>query len=92
MKRRPLTGRGWGCLLSGVLLMLAANIVSARPLLYLGVLLVALQLTGWSPTKPGLVRYDQAFTRDDIADLINWMRTELPRDATVVAAKSLFGR
>ena len=44
MKRRPLTGRGWGCLLSGVLLMLAANIVSARPLLYLGVLLVALPL------------------------------------------------
>jgi uncharacterized protein (DUF58 family) len=44
MKRRPLTGRGWGCLLSGILLMLAANIVSARPLLYLGVLLVALPL------------------------------------------------
>ncbi|GAA2864683.1 DUF58 domain-containing protein [Microbacterium arabinogalactanolyticum] len=44
MKRRPLTGRGWGCLLSGVLLMLAANIVSARPLLYLGVLLLALPL------------------------------------------------
>ncbi|OJU38825.1 MAG: hypothetical protein BGN97_10925 [Microbacterium sp. 69-10] len=44
MKRRPLTGRGWGCLLSGILLMIAANIVSARPLLYLGVLLVALPL------------------------------------------------
>jgi uncharacterized protein (DUF58 family) len=42
MKRRPLTGRGWGCLLSGVVLIVAANVVAARPLLYLGVLLVAL--------------------------------------------------
>lgn len=42
MKRRPLTGRGWGCLLSGILLIVAANVVAARPLLYLGVLLVAL--------------------------------------------------
>lgn len=44
MKRRPLTARGWGCLLSGILLIVAANVVAARPLLYLGVLLVALPL------------------------------------------------
>jgi uncharacterized protein (DUF58 family) len=44
MKRRPLTGRGWGCLLSGILLIVAANVVAARPLLYLGVLLVALPM------------------------------------------------
>ncbi|MFC7788977.1 DUF58 domain-containing protein [Microbacterium sp. MAHUQ-60] len=44
MNRRPLTGRGWGCLLSGILLIVAANVVAARPLLYLGVLLVALPL------------------------------------------------
>jgi len=44
MKRRPLTGRGWGCLLSGILLIVAANVVAARPLLYVGVLLAALPL------------------------------------------------
>lgn len=44
MTRRPLTARGWGCLLSGLLLVTAANIVGARPLLYLGVLLIALPL------------------------------------------------
>lgn len=44
MKRRPLTARGWGCLLSGIALIISANIASARPLLYIGVLLVALPL------------------------------------------------
>lgn len=44
MKRRPLTARGWGSLLSGILLIIAANIVSARPLLYIGVLLMTLPL------------------------------------------------
>lgn len=44
MRRRPLTARGWGCLLSGILLVVAANVISARPLLYLGVLLAALPL------------------------------------------------
>ncbi|BDZ37431.1 hypothetical protein [Microbacterium suwonense] len=42
MKRRPLTARGWGCLLSGILLIVAANVLSARPLLYVGLLLAAL--------------------------------------------------
>ncbi len=50
-----------------------------------GALLLILQITGWSPTKPGLYRYDHAFTRDDIADLQAWMRAELPPNVTVVA-------
>ncbi|WP_298865724.1 DUF58 domain-containing protein [uncultured Microbacterium sp.] len=41
-RSRPLTARGWGCLLSGILLIVAANIAAARPLLYIGVLLAAL--------------------------------------------------
>lgn len=45
----------------------------------------ALQLTGWSSTKPGLWRYDRAFQQDDIADLAAWMRKELPANAIVVA-------
>ncbi|MEJ1089028.1 DUF58 domain-containing protein [Microbacterium sp. Mu-80] len=44
MKRRPLTARGWGCLLIGILLSVAANVIGARPLLYLGVLLILLPL------------------------------------------------
>ncbi|MFD5226570.1 DUF58 domain-containing protein [Microbacterium sp. NPDC058342] len=44
MKRRPLTARGWACLLCGLLLLVAANVVSARPLLYPAVLLLALPL------------------------------------------------
>lgn len=44
MRRRPLTARGWGCLLSGILIIVAANLVAARPLLYLGVLLIALPI------------------------------------------------
>ncbi|MGF2950274.1 DUF58 domain-containing protein [Microbacterium alcoholitolerans] len=44
MKRRPLTARGWGCLLVGILLAVAANVIGARPLLYIGVLLILLPL------------------------------------------------
>ncbi|WP_309065449.1 DUF58 domain-containing protein [Microbacterium sp.] len=40
MKRRPLTPRGAGCLITGILLMIAANVLAARALLYVGVLLV----------------------------------------------------
>ncbi len=41
MKRRPLTLRGAGCLLTGILLIIAANVLAARALLYVGVLLIA---------------------------------------------------
>jgi hypothetical protein len=50
-----------------------------------GALLLLLQFTGWSRSKAGWWRYDQAFTRDDIADLNAWMREKLPASSLVVA-------
>jgi hypothetical protein len=47
--------------------------------------LVILQITGWSSTKPGWSQYDAAFVRDDISALIVWMKKDLPADAVVVA-------
>ena len=59
MKRRPLTARGWGCLLLGILLAIAANLIGARPLLYLGVLLMLLPpaslLVAYLPRRRGEV-------------------------------------
>jgi hypothetical protein len=49
------------------------------------VVLVLMQITGWSSTKPGWSQYDIAFVRDDIAALIAWMKKDLPADAIVVA-------
>lgn len=42
MRRRPLTTRGVGALVLGILLVIGANVLGARPLLYVGVLLLAL--------------------------------------------------
>lgn len=53
-------------------------------------LLILLQVTGWSSTKPGWSQYDAAFVHDDIAALVAWMKKELPADA-VVAADSRAG-
>ncbi|MEJ1090086.1 DUF58 domain-containing protein [Microbacterium istanbulense] len=44
MRRRPLTTRGVGTLLLGLLLVVAANVLGARSLLYVAVLLLALPL------------------------------------------------
>lgn len=44
MRRRPLTTRGVGVLVLGILLVIAANVIGARALLYVGVLLLALPL------------------------------------------------
>ncbi|PYD01748.1 DUF58 domain-containing protein [Microbacterium esteraromaticum] len=44
MRTRPLTARGAACLILGGLLCVAANVLAARPLLYLGVLLLLLPL------------------------------------------------
>jgi len=44
MNRRSLTARGTACLVAGILLAIAANVASARPLLYVAVLLIALPL------------------------------------------------
>lgn len=60
MKRRVLTPRGWGCLLSGILLIVAANVTGGRPLIYLGVLLMALPMFSLMlvrlPRRRGVVR------------------------------------
>jgi hypothetical protein len=48
-------------------------------------MLIIVQITGWSSTKPGWSQYDAAFVRDDISALLTWMRRELPADAVVVA-------
>lgn len=44
MRTRPLTARGAACLVLGGALCVAANVLAARPLLHLGVLLVVLPL------------------------------------------------
>ncbi|WP_309129871.1 DUF58 domain-containing protein [Microbacterium sp.] len=59
MNRRSLTARGAACLIAGILLVVAANVVSARPLLYVGVLLIALPLLAalsvFAPRRSGQV-------------------------------------
>jgi type II secretory pathway component PulM len=49
------------------------------------ILLLALQVTGWWPSKPGWMQYDQAFQHDDQAALLAWMREELPATAVIAA-------
>jgi len=44
MNRRSLTARGMACLVAGILLAVAANVATSRPLLYVAVLLIALPL------------------------------------------------
>lgn len=47
------------------------------------VLLAAAQLPSWTRDRAGLLRYDAAFQRDDLQELIEWMRAEMPPDAVV---------
>jgi hypothetical protein len=47
--------------------------------------LVIMEFTGWSAGKPGWFTYDQAFQRDDKAELITWMKANLPKEAKVAA-------
>lgn len=44
-------------------------------------LLIAAQLPSWTEDRGGLVRYWQAFQRDDNAELIEWISKEIPADA-----------
>ena len=59
MKRRPLTARGLGCLLTGIALAIAANMIAARPMLYIAVLLILLPLLSllitFVPRRRGVV-------------------------------------
>ncbi len=52
--------------------------------------LLAVQLFGWAQTKPGWLRYDAAFQRDDLRELVAWMKGDLPAQS-VVAADSRVG-
>jgi hypothetical protein len=47
------------------------------------VLLLAAQLPSWTRDRAGLLRYDHAFQHDDLQELIDWMRTDVPPDAVV---------
>lgn len=59
MRRRPLTARGWGCLATGIALAIASNVIAARPLLYIAVLLIVLPvlalLIAYVPRRRGEV-------------------------------------
>ncbi|GAA3941396.1 DUF58 domain-containing protein [Microbacterium soli] len=68
MKTRPLTARGWASLLSGLLLIVVANLVSARPLVHLGVLLIALPLLSLVTVR--LPRRRGTVTRQISTDLL----------------------
>ncbi len=46
-------------------------------------LLVAAQLPSWTEDRGGLVRYWQAFERDDNAELVEWLRKEVPSDQII---------
>lgn len=60
MRTRPLTARGAACLLLGVMLCIAASVLAARALLYVGVLLIVLPLIALAvvraPRRRGEVR------------------------------------
>lgn len=66
----------------------AAALVSRRApqrvlLAVLALILIALQITGWSRTRPGWWHYDLAFQHDDIEELVTWLRTSLPPEAVL---------
>lgn len=68
MRRRPLTARGLACLVTGIALAIAANLIAARPLLYIGVLLMALPVLAMIFTA--LPRRRGEVTRKISTDLI----------------------
>jgi hypothetical protein len=49
-----------------------------------GVLLVVAELPSWSTSHPGWVAYERAFQRDDNAELIKFLRSEVPGDAVLL--------
>jgi dolichyl-phosphate-mannose-protein mannosyltransferase len=49
----------------------------------LALMLIALQVTGWSRTQPGCWQYDLAFQHDDSEELVTWIGAELPPDAVL---------
>lgn len=45
--------------------------------------LVLGQFPSWTASRPGWLVYDDAFQRDDIRDLIDWLRLTVPPDAVI---------
>jgi hypothetical protein len=49
-----------------------------------GGLLVAAQFPSWSKSRPGWLEYERAFRHDDNAELIDFLRREVPPDAVLL--------
>jgi hypothetical protein len=47
------------------------------------VALVAAQFPSWSDDRGGLLRYNSAFQRDDTAELVTWLRANVPPAAAI---------
>ncbi len=48
-----------------------------------GLALIAAQLPSWTKDRGGLLRYQSAFQRDDTADLVAWLRQNVPATAAI---------
>lgn len=49
-----------------------------------GLLLALAQLPSWTEDRGGLLRYWSAFVQDDTAEVTEWLRQNVPRDAIVI--------
>jgi hypothetical protein len=50
-----------------------------------GAALVLSQLPSWTDDRAGLLRYHEAFQRDDTAELVRWLRENVPPPAIIAA-------
>jgi hypothetical protein len=48
------------------------------------VLLLAGQFPSWSKSRPGWLEYERAFQRDDTAEMIDFLRKEVPANAVIL--------
>lgn len=48
------------------------------------VLLIAAQFPSWSKSRPGWLEYERAFQHDDTAEMIDFLRKEVPADAVIL--------
>jgi hypothetical protein len=47
-------------------------------------LLIAAQFPSWSKSRPGWLEYERAFQHDDTADMIEFLRKEVPANAVIL--------
>lgn len=47
-------------------------------------LLIAAQFPSWSKSRPGWLEYERAFQHDDSAEMIEFLRKEVPADAVIL--------